>query len=125
MSDDQNQDPFIALTGAQPPQPSDAARQRAIEAGVAAFASQQQKGAANAKGSGWAARLRTIITSLKGISIMDLRLPIGTAAIALLVLPLGYQLYSTTSMTPAERASDDVTIEIGRASCRERVCQYV
>ncbi|MCR6671726.1 VWA domain-containing protein [Devosia ginsengisoli] len=30
---------------------------------------------------------------------MDMRLPIGTAAIALLVLPLGYQLYSTTSMT--------------------------
>ncbi|HTO28274.1 MAG TPA: VWA domain-containing protein, partial [Devosia sp.] len=33
---------------------------------------------------------------------MDMRLPIGTAAIALLVLPLGYQLYSTTSMTPAD-----------------------
>ncbi|WP_342780126.1 YfbK domain-containing protein [Devosia ginsengisoli] len=30
---------------------------------------------------------------------MDMRLPIGTAAIALLILPLGYQLYSTTSMT--------------------------
>ena len=35
---------------------------------------------------------------------MDMRLPIGTAAIALLVLPLGYQLYSTTSMTPADVA---------------------
>ncbi|MCS6760236.1 MAG: hypothetical protein MO852_15890, partial [Candidatus Devosia euplotis] len=53
---------------------------------------------------GWGARLRTVITSLKGISIMDLRLPIGAAAIALLVLPLSYQLYSTTSMTPAEHA---------------------
>ena len=32
---------------------------------------------------------------------MDMRLPIGTAAIALLVLPLGYQLYNSTALTPA------------------------
>ncbi|WP_245892927.1 vWA domain-containing protein [Devosia naphthalenivorans] len=36
---------------------------------------------------------------------MDMRLPIGTAAIALLVLPLGYQLYTTTSMTGLPEAS--------------------
>ncbi|MEO8685831.1 MAG: von Willebrand factor type A domain-containing protein [Devosia sp.] len=34
---------------------------------------------------------------------MDMRLPIGTAAIALLLLPLGYQLYNSTSMSPADR----------------------
>ena len=106
MSDDKNQDILARLRGAEPPPPSAAARQRAIDASQAAFAAQQQKSATPAKGSGWGARLRTIITSLKGISIMDLRLPIGTAAIALLVLPLGYQLYSSTSMTPAERAAE-------------------
>ncbi|WP_323014153.1 VWA domain-containing protein [Devosia sp.] len=35
---------------------------------------------------------------------MDMRIPIGTAAIALLALPLGYQLYTSTSMTPSDLA---------------------
>ncbi|WP_375451420.1 von Willebrand factor type A domain-containing protein [uncultured Devosia sp.] len=34
---------------------------------------------------------------------MDMRLPIGTAAVALLLLPLGYQLYNSTAMSPADR----------------------
>jgi len=105
MSDDKNPDILARLGGTAPPPPSAAARQRAIDAGQAAFAAQQQKSAGTAKGSGWGARLRTIITSLKGISIMDLRLPIGTAAIALLLLPLGYQLYSSTAMTRPERVA--------------------
>ncbi|MHA6731865.1 vWA domain-containing protein [Devosia sp. A369] len=46
---------------------------------------------------------------------MDLRLPIGTAAIALLVLPLGYQLYTTTSMTPAESVAVPQQVEIAPA----------
>jgi Ca-activated chloride channel family protein len=102
MSDDMNEDPLAALTGTTPPPPSAQARQRAIEAGLAAFAAQQEKAETTTKGLGWGARLRTIITSLKGISIMDLRLPIGTAAIVLLVLPLGYQLYNSTMLTPDE-----------------------
>ncbi|WP_297577165.1 VWA domain-containing protein [Devosia sp.] len=38
---------------------------------------------------------------------MDQRIPvgIGTAAIALLLLPLGYQLYNSTALTPSELAS--------------------
>ncbi|MGV8831266.1 MAG: YfbK domain-containing protein [Devosia sp.] len=102
MSDDMNEDPLAALTRTTLPPPSAQARQRAIEAGLATFAAQQQKAETTAKGLGWGARLRTIITSLKGISIMDLRLPIGTAAIVLLVLPLGYQLYNSTMLTPDE-----------------------
>ena len=43
---------------------------------------------------------------LKGLSIMDIRIPLGTTAVALLLLPLGYQLYSTTSMTPASISRD-------------------
>ncbi len=36
---------------------------------------------------------------------MDTRLSygLGTAAVALLLLPLGYQLYSTTAITPIAR----------------------
>ncbi|HTN62157.1 MAG TPA: hypothetical protein VL147_11460, partial [Devosia sp.] len=38
---------------------------------------------------------------------MDMRLPIGTAAVALLLLPLGYQLYTSTAMSPADRLAHD------------------
>lgn len=35
---------------------------------------------------------------------MDMRIPVGTAAIALLVLPLGWQLYSSTALSPVDPA---------------------
>ena len=100
MSDKMNPDPFDALKSGQVPPAGDAARRRALAAGMAAFAAEQQKSTAPTKGDGFGARLRSIITSLKGNSIMDLRYPLGTAAVALLLLPLGYQLYSTTALTP-------------------------
>ena len=31
---------------------------------------------------------------------MDIRIPLGTAALALLLLPLGWQLYTSTTFTP-------------------------
>ncbi|WP_299746241.1 VWA domain-containing protein [Devosia sp.] len=43
---------------------------------------------------------------------MDMRLPIGTAAIALLLLPLGYQLYNSTAMSPADRLQVDTTSQV-------------
>ena len=97
MSDDMH-DPFDRLKGAAPPAPRDEARKRALASGMAAFEAAQKTTTAT-KGNSWGQRLTSIITSWKGKSIMDLRLPIGTAAVALLLLPLGYQLYSTTSMT--------------------------
>ena len=98
MSDDMH-DPFDRLKGAAAPAPRDEARKRALASGMAAFAAAQEKSATATKGNHWGQRLTSIITSWKGKSIMDMRLPIGTAAVALLLLPLGYQLYSTTSMT--------------------------
>ena len=98
MSDDMR-DPFDRLKGAAAPAPRDEARKRALASGMAAFAAAQEKSATATKGNRWGQRLTSIITSWKGKSIMDMRLPIGTAAVALLLLPLGYQLYSTTSMT--------------------------
>ncbi|WP_332700014.1 vWA domain-containing protein [Devosia sp.] len=101
MSDDMH-DPFEQLKGAKAPDPRAEARKRALAAGMAAFEAAQEKSSPATQGSSWGQRLMSIITSWKGKSIMDMRLPIGTAAIALLVLPLGYQLYTTTSMTPAD-----------------------
>ncbi|QQR37252.1 von Willebrand factor type A domain-containing protein [Devosia oryziradicis] len=102
MSNDDMHDPFEQLKGAQAPDPRAEARKRAMAAGMAAFEAANKKTSPAAQGSSWGQRLTSIITSWKGKSIMDMRLPIGTAAIALLILPLGYQLYSTTSMTPAD-----------------------
>jgi Ca-activated chloride channel homolog len=106
MSDDMNHDPLKSLGELKAPAPSERARERALGAGMAAFEAaktrETKKSAAATQGTGWGRRLTSIIASLKGNWIMDLRLPIGTAAIALLILPLGYQLYTTTSMTPAQ-----------------------
>ncbi len=102
MSNDDMQDPFEQLKGARAPDPRAEAKKRALAAGMAAFEAAQKKSSPTTQGTAWGQRLTSIITSWKGKSIMDMRLPIGTAAIALLVLPLGYQLYSTTSMTPAD-----------------------
>jgi len=97
-----NNDPFESLN-ASPPEPRPEARALALAAARAAFEAQQaQKTAPLAKGKSWGSRLTSIFASLQRISIMDMRLPIGTAAIALLVLPLGWQLYSSTALTPAE-----------------------
>jgi Ca-activated chloride channel family protein len=104
MSKSDMPDPFEALKGAAAPEPRDEAKNRAMVAGLAAFAAAQEKSPATTQGNAWGRRLTSIIQSFKGKTIMDMRLPIGTAAIALLVLPLGYQLYVTTSMTPADIA---------------------
>ena len=100
MSSDMQNDKLNQLGKGPVPAPDAEARQRALAAGRAAFAAAQTKSQTTPQGSSWGQRLTSIITSLKGNKIMDMRLPIGTAAIALLILPLGYQLYTTTSMTP-------------------------
>jgi Ca-activated chloride channel family protein len=102
MSNDDMHDPFEGLKGAAAPDPRAEAKKRAMAAGMAAFEAARKETAATTQGNVWGQRLTSIITSWKGKSIMDMRLPIGTAAVALLLLPLGYQLYSTTSMTPAD-----------------------
>lgn len=103
MSDDMH-DPFDRLKGAATPAPREEAKKRALASGMAAFAAAQEKSATATKGTHWGQRLTSIIHSWKGNKIMDMRLPIGTAAVALLLLPLGYQLYSTTSMTVPTQA---------------------
>ncbi|MEO5807600.1 VWA domain-containing protein [Devosia sp.] len=98
-----NDDDFAALRRIEVPEPSAAARQRAFAASMTAFeaakTSDVKKSAPATQGSGWGARLKSIVSQMKGQWIMDTRIPLGTAVVALLLLPLGYQLYSTTAMT--------------------------
>ena len=99
---DHRPDPFDSLNQTPVPPPRATAKAAALAAARSAYAeATPKKSAPVTKGSFLGRRLTSIQTKLKGFSIMDMRIPIGTAALALLVLPLGYQLYSTTSMTPA------------------------
>ena len=88
MSFPEDRDPFKSLQSGAVPPPRAAARERALNAAREAFEAEQKKSAQAPKGKAAGSRLMSIINSLKGISIMDMRIPVGTAAIALLVLPL-------------------------------------
>ncbi len=107
MSFPDDQDPFDALKTAVPPPPRAEARAKALAAARAAFDDAQMqahKTEPAAKGNSAGGRLMSIISSWKRISIMDMRIPLGTAALALLILPLGVQLYNSTALTPTELA---------------------
>lgn len=130
MNDD---DKLNALQQAQTPTPSEAARRRALDAAMLAFDAEQANAKKAAQGNPITQRLRSIFANAKGTWIMDNRLSygLGTAAVALLLLlPLGYQLYTTTAITPigvppvavASKDADKpvaqpepVPMEIGRA----------
>lgn len=99
MNDD---DKLQALQQAQTPAPLEAARRRALDAALLAFDAEQANAKQPAQGNPITQRLRSIFAKAKGTWIMDNRLSygLGTAAVALLLLPLGYQLYTTTAITP-------------------------
>jgi len=114
MSGDMNDDGLKSLAKLNAPSPSEAARQRALAAGRMAFEAAKvdaaEKIAEPTQGSRKQGRLNSIIASLKGNWIMDMRLPIGTAAVALLLLPLGYQLYTSTALTLPGTTTDRPTL---------------
>ncbi len=102
MSDPMHDDEFKPLKQARTPEPREAARRQALEMAMQAFDAEQQKSTEAAKGSPLGRRLRSMFANLKGNWIMDRRLSygFGTAAVALLLLPLGYQLYTSTAISP-------------------------
>ena len=117
MSTGHPDDPLRQLAGFEPPPPRPNARAAALAAARAAFEAEQARKIAPAtKAAGWRRRLMSIVSSFRGISIMDMRIPVGTAAIALLLLPLGWQLYSTTALSPADAvvAPQPVREEVAR-----------
>lgn len=101
-------DPFDALKSTTPPPPRADARAAALAAARAAYdEAQSKKTSVPPQGFFPGRRLMSIITSFKGFSIMDARIPLGTAAIALLLLPLGLQYYNSTALTPLGGAAPD------------------
>ena len=99
MNDD---DKLNALKQTAAPAPSEAARRRALDAAMLAFDAEQTSQKKATQGNPITQRLRSIFANAKGTWTMDNRLSygLGTAAVALLLLPLGYQLYTTTAITP-------------------------
>ena len=108
MSNEMHDDELARLAQLTPPKASEAARQRALDAAMLAFDAEQAKAAApqvSAQGSAAGGRLSSMFASLRrtfAMGTMNTRLSygLGTAAVALLLLPLGYQLYSSTALSP-------------------------
>jgi Ca-activated chloride channel family protein len=121
MSFPEDNDPFETLKSGPVPPPREAARARAVTAARAAFEAETEKVAEVPQGNARGGRLMSIINSLKGISIMDMRIPVGTAAIALLVLPLGWQLYNTTALTPSTQVVPAVNQPVDLAEANAEV----
>ncbi len=98
----QNDDKLDMLRQAQTPKPSAAARSRAFDAAMLAFDAEQAQSRTATQGNPVIERLRSILAHAKGTWTMNTRLSygLGTAAVALLLLPLGYQLYTSTAITP-------------------------
>jgi len=105
MSNQMSDDKLNALKNLRTPTPSDAGRQRALDAAILAFDAEQKKNSGATQGKGWGARLRSIVPIFTRTWTMDTRITfgLGTAAVALLLLPLGYQLYTSTAITPLPR----------------------
>ena len=103
---DHRPDPFETLGQSPVPPPRASAKAAALVAARAAYEeAEAKKNATSTQGSNRGRRHMSIKEILKGLSIMDIRIPLGTTAVALLLLPLGYQLYSTTAMTSVETSS--------------------
>jgi len=92
-------DKLAALKGLNPPAPNEARRNQALDAAMLAFDAEQKHAT---QGSSIISRLSSMFANARRNFVMDNRLTygLGTAAVALLLLPLGYQLYTSTAITP-------------------------
>ena len=118
MSNQMNDDRLNQLKTSRTPAPREAARRRAVDAALLAFDAGQEKAPAAPQGNPIIDRLTSILASHKGKWTMDTRLTygLGTAALALFLLPLGYQLYSSTAITPVGVPPVAVTTSAGDAA---------
>jgi len=89
-----------ALSRMSIPMASEAAKDRALDAALSAFdAAAEDLHSARPQAPTIGARLSSILTDWRKAFAMDIRIPIGATAIALIALPLGWQLYTSTSFT--------------------------
>jgi len=77
-----------------------AAKKRAAALAMAAFDENEEKKSNNSQGMSWVQRLMSIVTPLKGIRLMDIRIPATAAITALLIVPISWQLMNNTALTP-------------------------
>jgi len=114
----QGDDDFSALRSIAVPPVAAEARRRAIGAGLLAFDAAQRANTSPVAPQGKTLRERlTSIVHMKGYWTMDTRrlVPFGTATLALLILlPLGYQLYTSTAYTPVPRPTPQAAAETGQ-----------
>src|SRR5438128_2003363 len=104
-----NDEDLKKLSQLQVPEASVAARRRALAASLAAFddatAETENISPSPTQGLIWRERLTSIVANVKRVWTMDTRVSmtaagVTTAALLLLLLPLGYQLFSSTALTP-------------------------
>ena len=92
-------DKLSALNAQRTPVPNEARRNQALDAAMLAFDAEQRRAT---QGNPLIDRLSSMFANARRNWTMDNRLTygLGTAAVALLLLPLGYQLYTSTAITP-------------------------
>ena len=102
-----NDEKLKRLKDVNPPASSAAAKARALSAALEAFDAEQKNPQTAPQGYPWRSRLRSMFDTFGRTWTMQTRLTygLGTAAIALLLLPFGYQLYSSTAMSPLRDAA--------------------
>jgi len=109
MSADDIENRLKALAETQPTPPSSEARQRALDASMAAF-DEEFSSSPQASRRRW--RPMDMVANWKGFRAMDMRISLGTAAAALVIFPLGIQLYSTTALNRTPVTVPPSTVEI-------------
>ncbi|RYG94064.1 MAG: hypothetical protein EON57_18930, partial [Alphaproteobacteria bacterium] len=100
MSNHDDFDDKLSALGVQrTPVPNEARRNQALDAAMLAFDAEQKRAT---QGFPLIHRLSSMFANARRNWTMDNRLTygLGTAAVALLLLPLGYQLYTSTAITP-------------------------
>lgn len=115
-------DEFLkSLNKIEAPEPSAAARERALDAALAAFDAAQTDGADSkskniensSQGFGLGERLRSIASSWRRNWTMDIRVPLGATFAAILVVPMGWYFLNQTALTPVDLAvpsSDQIEV---------------
>lgn len=89
------------LNEIEPMRVDETVKGRATRLAMAAF-EDTQGNKKSSQGNGWTERLTSILQSLKGIRLMDMRIPATAAITALLIVPLGWQLMNNSALTPPQ-----------------------
>ncbi|MGV3651183.1 MAG: hypothetical protein ACO1OK_07135, partial [Devosia sp.] len=113
MSTDNIDEKLALLKRRDIPAPDAATRRAAINAAMTAFdRAEADKARKAAQGAGLIGRLKSILPDFARNWTMDTRTAFGlsTAAVALVMLPLGWQLYSTTALQPELPAAPAIEI---------------